>query len=54
MVIYFPALVALIGVLLYFASTNPKVQDCGKMMFWTGLLAFMLGAGGHGISIPPR
>jgi Na+/phosphate symporter len=53
MVIYFSALVALIGLVLYFIATNPKVQELGRIMFWTGLLAFMLGAAGHAFSLPP-
>lgn len=54
MVIYFSALVALVGLVLYFIATNPKVGELGRIMFWTGLLAFMFGAAGQGISIPPR
>jgi len=42
MVIYLSLLVALAGVLLYALSANPKMVEIGKIMFWTGLLAFLL------------
>ena len=43
MIIYFSLLVALIGVLMYALCVNPKLQEIGRIMFWTGLLAFLLG-----------
>lgn len=42
MLIYFSALVALIGVLMYALCINPKLAEIGRIMFWTGLLAFLL------------
>ena len=36
---WFPILVALIGVLLWFISANGKVQEAGRIMFFCGLLA---------------
>jgi len=44
MIIYLPLLVALIGVLMYALCTNPKLSEIGRIMFWTGLLAFLLHA----------
>ena len=35
-------LVALIGVLTYALFTNAKVVEIGRILFWTGLLAFLL------------
>jgi hypothetical protein len=43
MLIYFPLLVAVIGVLMYALCANPKLAEVGRIMFWTGLLAFLLG-----------
>jgi hypothetical protein len=56
MIIYLPLLIAIIGLLMYILSEKPKVAEVGRIMFWTGLLAFMLGGGpGHAIqAIPPR
>ena len=56
MIIYLPLLICLVGLLMWFLATNPKVSECGRIMFWTGLLAFLLGGGpGHAIqAIPPR
>lgn len=39
-------IVAVIGLVLYFIATNAKVGECGRVMFWTGLLAFLLANGG--------
>ena len=45
MIIYLPLLVAIIGVLIYvLATTNAKVAEVGRIMFWTGLLAFLMAA----------
>jgi hypothetical protein len=48
MTIVFPLLVSVIGLLMYVLSEKPKIEEIGRIMFWTGLLAFMLGGGiGH-------
>jgi Na+/phosphate symporter len=43
MVIGLTLLVALVGVLMYALSSNPKMQEIGRIMFFCGLLAFLLG-----------
>jgi Na+/phosphate symporter len=45
MIIVLPLLVCIIGLLMYALSANPKLVEIGRMMFWVGLLAFLLGAG---------
>lgn len=45
MTIVISLLIALIGVLLYFMSGNPKVSQVGLVMFAAGLLAFLLQSG---------
>lgn len=47
MVIYLSLLIAVIGVLLYALSANPKLQELGRLAFFAGLLAFLLGFSGH-------
>jgi len=42
MVIYVVLLVALAGLLIYAFAANPKASEVGRIMFWTGLLAFLL------------
>jgi hypothetical protein len=37
-------LVALVGVLMYALSANPKLVEVGRIMFAAGLLAFLLSA----------
>ena len=49
MTIVFTLLVALIGLLMYVLAANPKVVEIGRIMFWTGLLAFLLGGGFAGV-----
>jgi len=46
MMIYFNLLVAIIGVLIYVVSSNAKIGELGRVMFWTGLLTFLLQFGG--------
>lgn len=45
MIIYFPLLIALVGLLMYALATNSKVIEIGRIMFFCGLLAFLLGGG---------
>lgn len=42
MIILLPLLIALIGVLMYALCANPKLQEVGRIMFFCGLLAFLL------------
>jgi len=42
MIIYFPLLVALLGLLAVGLSDNPKVQQIGYISYGVGLLAFLL------------
>lgn len=42
MIIYVKLLIALVGVLMYVLCTNAKLSEIGRIMFWTGLLAFLL------------
>lgn len=44
MIIYLSLLICIIGLILYFVATNPKVIDIGRIMFAAGLLAFLLSA----------
>lgn len=39
---YVAVLVALIGLLLYVLSTNVKVQELGRILFFCGTLATLL------------
>ena len=42
MIIYVSVLVALVGVLMYALSANPKLVEIGRISFAVGLLAFLL------------
>ena len=38
-------IVCVVGLVLYFIASNPKVAEVGRVCFWTGLLAFLLANG---------
>jgi len=44
MIIYLPLLICIIGALVYALSVNPKIAELGRLSFWVGLLAFLLGS----------
>jgi uncharacterized membrane protein len=44
MIIGLTLLVAIVGVLMYALCTNAKLQEIGRLMFFAGLLAFLIGA----------
>jgi hypothetical protein len=54
MVIYFSLLVAVIGLLLYAFSANPKLAEIGRITYGCGLLAFLLTLPGHTVALLPR
>lgn len=43
MVIFLSLFICIVGLIIYFASkNNADVKHVGDVMFWTGLLAFLL------------
>ena len=54
MEIYFSLLVALVGVLMYALCVNPKLQEIGRIMFFAGLLAFLLAGVGPVVNVLRR
>lgn len=42
MTIYLSAAVAIVGLLMYVLSASVKVQEIGRISFFTGLLVFLL------------
>lgn len=42
MIIYLPLLCALVGLLMYVLAKDSKVVEIGRILFWTGTLAFLL------------
>lgn len=41
-VAYVPLLVAILGLLLYALSAQPKVAECGRLMFACGVLVTLM------------
>jgi Na+/phosphate symporter len=55
MVVYSSLLIAVVGLLMYALSASAKLVEIGRIMFFCGLLAFLLAAGsGHLLGVPPR
>jgi hypothetical protein len=46
-----PIVVALLGLALFFWEPKPKVSEAGRIMFFAGLLAFLLANAGHSLTI---
>lgn len=42
MIILLSLLIAIAGLVIYAIAVNPKATEIGRIMFWTGLLAFLL------------
>ena len=42
MIIYLSLLIAVIGILVYALSANPKFQEIGRLAYGCGLLSFLL------------
>ncbi len=40
-------IVLVVGLLMYALAANPKLVEVGRVMFWTGLLSFLMGAATH-------
>ena len=43
----FAAVVCLVGLIVYLVCGPAKPAELGRLMFWTGLLAFLLAQGAH-------
>lgn len=43
-------IVLVVGLIMYMISSNPKLVEVGRMMFWTGILSFLLS--GFHVAIP--
>jgi hypothetical protein len=54
MIIVLSLLVALVGVLMYALSGNPKLVEIGRLAFFAGLLAFLLLGSGPAINLLHR
>lgn len=51
MTVLLPLLIALIGVLMFALAPSEKLQEIGKIMFFCGLLAFLLVGGPQAVSL---
>lgn len=41
MIISIVFIVMIVGLILYVIAKDPKIQEIGRIMFWTGLLAIL-------------
>ena len=51
MIIYLSLLVAIVGLLAYALSSNPKIAEIGRLSYFAGLLAFLLEAVPHLVGV---
>jgi len=51
MAVYLSLIVAFVGVLMYALATNGKLVRIGEIMFFSGLLAFLLQFPAHVVSL---
>jgi hypothetical protein len=46
-----PVLFALVGVLMYALSANPKLCEIGRIMFWSGLIVALWAVAGERVRV---
>lgn len=46
-----PALVAIVGLLMYVLASNTKVSEIGRILFWTGTLVTLFVVAGKVIKL---
>jgi hypothetical protein len=51
MIAYLSVIVAILGLILYLATSKPKPSEIGRILFFTGLLAFLLAVGEATVSL---
>ena len=51
MTVLLPLLVALVGLVLYALSTNPKAAEVGRLAYGAGLLVTLFDLGGRILSL---
>lgn len=54
MIAYLSVIVLFVGLVMYFIATHPKVEETGRLMFFAGLLAFLISVGGHAVEVIGR
>ena len=51
MTAYISLAAALIGLVLYAMAANPKVQECGRLLYFAGILAFLIAVATNSITV---
>lgn len=51
MITVIPALVALIGLLVYLLSGNAKAQEAGRILFFAGVFVTLFGLSGQTVKL---
>lgn len=54
MTAYLSLIIALIGLVIYAVSVNPKLAEIGRLMFGSGLFVFLLHTGTDWIGVLKR
>ncbi len=53
MIAFIPLIAAIGGVLAYVLATNPKVQEIGRSLFWSGFFLTLASLANHAIRVLP-
>jgi hypothetical protein len=51
MLVYLSLLVAIVGLVVYAISVNPKGAEIGRITYFAGLLAFLLTGAAHLVNV---
>lgn len=54
MIVFLSLLIALVGLLMYIMSGNPKIQELGRIMFAAGMFAFLFVGGEQVVTLLGR
>lgn len=47
----YPIVMMLLGGIMYFVATNPKVQELGRLLWLAGAIAFGIGLAGRTLAL---
>lgn len=51
LIAFAPLLVALVRLVTYFVAANPKTSEAGRILFFTGMLAFLFAMGNETVRV---
>lgn len=52
LVILIPLLCAVVGLVVFSLSSNPRVAEAGKLLYFAGILVTLFALQGHAVRLP--